>query len=94
MIKIPGLTNGRRGQSVQPETTAIDPGSGWPTKADGADAKLAFILDNVARPEIGFPARLEREFSFANFKRRRPSEGSPTEGGINLDPQGKILLAR
>jgi hypothetical protein len=29
--------------------------------------KLPFILGNLARPEIGFPARLERELSFANF---------------------------
>ena len=59
MITIPGLTNCRRGQSVQPETTAIDPGSGRPMK---------LTVPTQMRPEIGFPpARLERELNFANF---------------------------
>jgi hypothetical protein len=47
MITIPDLTNGRRGPSVQPETTAIDPGSGRPTKLTVLTQKLPFILDNL-----------------------------------------------
>jgi len=44
---------------VQPETTAIDPGSGRPLK---------LTVPTQMRPEIGFPpARLERELNFANF---------------------------
>ena len=67
MITIRSLTNGRRGQSVQPETTAIDLRSGRPTKLTVLTQKLPFILGSLRVLNLTSPCASRARAQFANF---------------------------
>ena len=70
MITISGLTNGRRGQSVQPETTAIDPGSGRPTKLTVLTQRLPCILGNLRVLKLASPCASRARAQFCQFQQR------------------------